>query len=70
MYGYFCNNDKVKSLEDVILIVNYRNCMLVKVIFIIEKIEKLFGFFDVLRVRLKNFKIVYLFLISGICYIL
>lgn len=70
MYGYFCNNDKVKSLKDVILILIYRNCMLVKVIFIIEKSEKLFGFFDVLRVRLKNFKIFYLVLISDICYIL
>lgn len=69
MHGYFCNNDKVKIYEDAILIAIHRNCMSVKVTPIIEKIEKLSGFSDVLRVRLKNLKTFHPALISGTRYI-
>lgn len=57
MHGYFCNNDKVKSLEDAILIAIPRNCMSVKVTPLMEKSEKLSGFSEGLRVRLKNFSL-------------
>lgn len=69
MHEYFCNNDKVKSLKDAILIPIHRNCMSVKVTPIIEKSEKLSGFSDVLRVRLKNLKTFHPALISGTRYI-
>lgn len=44
MHGYFCNNYKVKSLEDAILIAIPRNCMSMKVTPLTEISEKLSGF--------------------------